>query len=89
MFSAVHPKFRTPHIATWIAGFAVGIPAGLLDIGTLANLRTRDLFAFTLVGLGVLILRRRDSGRTRGFRAPGGHWLRWPQSYFASCSWVD
>jgi len=73
MFSAVHPKFRTPHIATWIAGFAVGIPAGLLDIGTLANLSNiGTLFAFTLVGLGVLILRRRDAGRTRGFRAPGG-----------------
>jgi len=51
----------------------VGIPAGLLDIGTLANLSNiGTLFAFTLVGLGVLILRRRDAGRTRGFRAPGG-----------------
>jgi basic amino acid/polyamine antiporter, APA family len=74
MFSAVHPRFRTPHIATWIAGFAVGIPAGLLDIGTLANLSNiGTLFAFTLVAFGVLILRRRgDQEHRGGFRAPGG-----------------
>lgn len=72
-FSAVHPRFRTPHVATWIAGFAVGIPAGLLDIGTLANLSNiGTLFAFSLVALGVLILRNREAGRSRGFRAPGG-----------------
>ena len=38
-FSAVHPRFRTPSAATWMAGFVVGIPAGLLDIGTLADCR--------------------------------------------------
>src|SRR5579872_3889347 len=35
LFGRVHPKFRTPATATWIAGFVVGIPAGILDIGTL------------------------------------------------------
>jgi len=73
VFSAVHPRFRTPHVATWIAGFAVGIPAGLLDIGTLANLSNiGTLFAFSLVALGVLILRKREANRHRGFRVPGG-----------------
>jgi APA family basic amino acid/polyamine antiporter len=72
-FGRVHPRFRTPDIATWIAGFVVGIPAGLLDIGTLANLSNiGTLFAFVLVSFGVLILRYRDPGRRRGFRAPGG-----------------
>jgi len=72
-FGRVHPRFRTPDIATWIAGFVVGIPAGLLDIGTLANLSNiGTLFAFVLVSFGVLILRYRDPGRPRGFRAPGG-----------------
>ena len=28
LFGRVHPRFRTPAIATWIAGFVVGIPAG-------------------------------------------------------------
>ncbi len=72
-FGRVHPRFRTPDIATWIAGFVVGIPAGLLDIGTLANLSNiGTLFAFVLVSFGVLILRYRDPGRRRGFRVPGG-----------------
>ena len=38
LFSAVHPKFKTPHWSTWIAGFAVGIPAGIVDIGDAADL---------------------------------------------------
>jgi len=34
VFGRIHPKFRTPAVATWVAGFVVGVPAGLLDIGT-------------------------------------------------------
>jgi basic amino acid/polyamine antiporter, APA family len=72
-FGRVHPRFRTPAFATWVAGFAVGIPAGLLDIGTLADLSNiGTLFAFTLVALGVLVLRYREPDRPRAFRAPGG-----------------
>jgi APA family basic amino acid/polyamine antiporter len=73
LFCYVHPRFRTPSTATWIAGFVVGIPAGILDIGTLADLSNiGTLFAFVLVSLGVIILRYRDPRRHRGFRAPGG-----------------
>jgi APA family basic amino acid/polyamine antiporter len=51
----------------------VGIPAGILDIGTLSDLSNiGTLFAFALVSIGVIILRYRDPGRHRGFRAPGG-----------------
>lgn len=73
IFGRVHVRFRTPDVATWVAGFVVGIPAGLLDIGTLADLSNiGTLFAFALVAGGVLILRYRDPLRPRGFRAPGG-----------------
>jgi len=73
IFSRVHPRFRTPDFSTWVAGFAVGIPAGLLDIGTLADLSNiGTLFAFALVAGGVLILRFREPDRPRAFRAPGG-----------------
>ena len=49
IFSRVHPRFRTPDFSTWVAGFVVGIPAGLLDIGTLADLSNiGTLFAFAL-----------------------------------------
>jgi APA family basic amino acid/polyamine antiporter len=73
IFSRVHPRFCTPDFSTWIAGFVVGIPAGLLDIGTLADLSNiGTLFAFALVAGGVLILRYREPNRHRAFRAPGG-----------------
>ena len=53
--------------------FVVGIPAGILDIGTLADLSNiGTLFAFVLVSAGVIILRYREPERRRGFRAPGG-----------------
>ena len=73
IFSRVHPRFCTPDFSTWMAGFLVGIPAGLLDIGTLADLSNiGTLFAFALVAAGVLILRYREPNRPRAFRAPGG-----------------
>jgi APA family basic amino acid/polyamine antiporter len=73
LFGKVHPRFRTPATATWIAGFVVGVPAGVLDIGTLADLSNiGTLFAFVLVSIGVMILRVREPERRRGFRAPGG-----------------
>ena len=73
IFGRVHPKYQTPAFSTWMAGFVVGIPAGLLDIGTLADLSNiGTLFAFALVAGGVLILRYREPERHRAFRAPGG-----------------
>ena len=73
IFSRVHKNYRTPDFSTWVAGIVVGIPAGLLDIGTLADLSNiGTLFAFALVGAGVLILRYREPNRPRAFRAPGG-----------------
>jgi APA family basic amino acid/polyamine antiporter len=77
LFSHVHPRYRTPDTATWIAGFVVGIPAGLFDIGTFADLSNiGTLFAFTLVAGGVLILRYREPNRPRAFRA-NVEWMRW------------
>ena len=73
IFSRVHRSYLTPDFSTWFAGFVVGIPAGLLDIGTFADLSNiGTLFAFALVAAGVLILRYREPNRHRAFRAPGG-----------------
>jgi APA family basic amino acid/polyamine antiporter len=79
-FSEVHPKFRTPHMATWIAGLFVGIPSGIFDIGTLADLSNiGTLFAFVLVSLAVLVLRSTQKDRQRAFRVPAA-WLVAPLS---------
>lgn len=73
VFGKIHPRFRTPAVATWVAGFLVGIPAGVLDIGTVSNLSNiGTLFAFVLVSIAVLILRYREPERHRAFRAPLG-----------------
>ena len=76
LFSKVHPRFKTPHWSTWIAGFAVGIPAGIFAISDAANLANiGTLFAFVLVSLGVIILRRTQPERRRGFRVPLVPWF--------------
>jgi len=70
-FSKVHKKYRTPYIATLVAGIFVGIPAGIFDIGTLADLSNiGTLFAFLLVAIAVLVLRKTQPDRQRGFRVP-------------------
>jgi basic amino acid/polyamine antiporter, APA family len=76
LFSAVHPKFKTPHWSTWIACFAVGIPAGMVDIGDAADLSNiGTLFAFALVSMGVIILRRKQPDRPRVFKVPFVPWF--------------
>jgi TM2 domain-containing membrane protein YozV len=70
-FSTLHTRFKTPHWSTWIAGFLVGIPAGIVDIGQAADLSNiGTLFAFVLVSLGVIFLRRSQPDRKRSFRVP-------------------
>ena len=84
VFSAVHHRFRTPHVSTWTAGIFVALPAGVLDIGTLADLSNiGTLFAFALVAIGVLVLRQRQPERRRGFRAPGAPFV--PLAAVACC----
>ena len=72
----VHPRFRTPYVTTILTGLAVGIPAMFVDINEaieFTNIGT--LFAFILVSVGVIVLRRTDPGRHRPFRCPGVPWL--------------
>jgi APA family basic amino acid/polyamine antiporter len=71
MFGAVHAVYRTPYISTWIAGIFVGVPAGLWDIDTLAELSNiGTLFAFVVVSAGVIVLRKKQPDRPRSFRVP-------------------
>jgi len=71
-FSKVHPKHRTPHISTWVTGLLVALSCNVLTPGQaigLCNIGT--LFAFILVSLGVIVLRRREPDRPRPFKVPG------------------
>jgi APA family basic amino acid/polyamine antiporter len=84
----VHPRFRTPHVTTWITGILVGIFAGLLNIEEVVELTNiGTLFAFVLVCIGIIILRYKDPDRPRGFRVPFGPWLL-PLLGTASCIYL-
>jgi basic amino acid/polyamine antiporter, APA family len=70
-FARIHPRFRTPHITTIWTGVIVGGVAMLTDIGSLSDLTNiGTLFAFILVCLGVIVLRRTNPTRPRPFRVP-------------------
>jgi APA family basic amino acid/polyamine antiporter len=75
-FARIHPKFRTPHVTTIWTGIAVGGVAMFSDIGSLADLTNiGTLFAFCLVCIGVIILRRTEAARPRPFRVPLVPWF--------------
>jgi APA family basic amino acid/polyamine antiporter len=67
----IHPKYRTPHVTTILTGVFVAAFAAMANIDEIVQLTNiGTLFAFVLVALGVLVLRRTDPGRTRPFRTP-------------------
>ena len=70
--SKVHPKWRTPYVVTAITGVVVGIAAAFFPVGQLADIANAGtLYAFLMVAVAVMLLRRSDPHRKRAFRVPG------------------
>ena len=70
-FAKVHPRFRTPHVTTILTGVVVGVCAMFTSIDEMVDLTNiGTLFAFTLVCIGIWVLRRREPNRPRAFKTP-------------------
>ncbi|GAA2565342.1 MULTISPECIES: amino acid permease [Streptomyces] len=70
-FSHVHPKFRTPYRPTILLGVVIAIVAGFTSLSELAELvNIGTLFAFVVVAISVIILRRTRPDLPRAFRTP-------------------
>ncbi|HEY8804785.1 MAG TPA: amino acid permease [Clostridium sp.] len=71
MFSNVHPVHKTPTLCTVITGTIAAVMAGFLpldEIIKLCNIGT--LFAFVLVSIGVIVLRKTMANVERKFKCP-------------------
>ncbi|RZJ93496.1 MAG: amino acid permease [Brevundimonas sp.] len=67
----MHPKFKTPYVVTIVTGLAVAVGGALFPVGQLADIsNSGTLFAFFMVSIAVLILRRTDPNRNRPFKTP-------------------
>lgn len=71
VFAKVHPKYKTPHVTTIWTGVVVAVIAGLANIDEIVQLTNiGTLFAFVLVCIGIIVLRRKDPHRPRAFKTP-------------------
>ena len=76
--SAVHPKWKTPYKMTAITGAVVAVGAAFFPVGRLADwANAGTLYAFMMVAICVMILRRTAPDAPRAFRTPA-LWLIGP-----------
>jgi basic amino acid/polyamine antiporter, APA family len=69
--SEIHPKWKTPHIVTAITGCVVAFAAAFLPVGQLADIANAGtLYAFMMVAIAVMILRKTEPNRPRSFKTP-------------------
>jgi len=76
--SKIHPKWKTPYVVTAITGGVVAFAAAFLPVGQLADIANAGtLYAFMMVAIAVMMLRKSDPHRERSFKTPA-LWLVGP-----------
>ncbi|MBA3681959.1 MAG: amino acid permease [Bacteroidetes bacterium] len=71
VFSHLHPKFQTPYKSNMILFVFVGIFAGFIPGSVAGDLTSfGTLFAFVIVCLGILIMRKKNPEIPRPFKTP-------------------
>lgn len=71
IFSAIHPKFRTPWFSTILTGVVVAVPSLFMNLTEVTDLTSiGTLFAFILVSGGVLFLEKDKERQKTAFRIP-------------------
>jgi basic amino acid/polyamine antiporter, APA family len=71
VFARVSQRFKTPYRTTLVTGAAVAILAFVVDLQTLAELvNIGTLFAFVVVAIGIVVLRRTQPDLERAYRTP-------------------
>jgi basic amino acid/polyamine antiporter, APA family len=86
-WSKVSAKTHTPVRSTWIVGGLIAVLTGFVPLDRLANLTSiGTLFAFLVVSLGVIVLRRTHPTLKRGFTVP---WVPYiPLLSAATCAYL-
>ncbi|KAI9249241.1 amino acid permease-domain-containing protein [Phascolomyces articulosus] len=75
-FTKVHPKFKTPYVATITVGTITAILSAVLPVDLLGNMTSvGTLLAFFIVHCGVIVLRFTRPDVERWFKIPGGKFL--------------
>lgn len=89
-FCKIHPKFKTPHVATIITGVLSMVCAGLLPIGVLGEfVCIGTLLIFMIVCLGVLVMRYKRPDLNRPFKTPSVHLVSIGGALFAFLQMVS